>query len=140
MPWAPPAHPREAPQMVARQDSLAVRPIDRVADFHYRGDSRGLLTAVATSYGLPSSSTTVSRARQVRFDIDQADFATAMRAASAVTKSFTVAMEETVLFASADTAENHRLYDRMGMRSFYIPGRRLQQRFERTGELAANFV
>ena len=58
--------------------------------------------------------------RHVRFDIEGADFATAMQAASAVTKSFTVALEDTVLFACADTVENHKLYDRMGMRSFYI--------------------
>ena len=45
-----------------------------------------------------------------------------MQAASAVTKSFSVALEDTVLFACADTPDNHRLYDRMGMRSFYISG------------------
>ena len=58
----------------------------------------------------------------MRFDVENADFATAMQAASAVTKSFSVALDDTVLFACADTPDNHRLYDRMGMRSFYIPG------------------
>jgi len=58
--------------------------------------------------------------RHVRFDIENADFATAMQAASAVTKSFSVALEDTVLFVCADTPDNHKLYDRMGMRSFYI--------------------
>jgi type II secretory pathway component GspD/PulD (secretin) len=33
-----------------------------------------------------------------------------------------VALDDTVLFACPDTPDNHRLYDRMGMRSFYIPG------------------
>ena len=117
----PPASSAGRPQMVARQDSLAVRPIERVADFHYRGDARGLLTTVATSYGLSITFDDSFPTRQVRFDIDQADFQTAMRAASAVSKTFTVAVEDTVLFAAADTAENHRLFDRMGMRSFYIP-------------------
>ncbi len=45
-----------------------------------------------------------------------------MQAASAVTKSFSVALEDTVLFAAADNTENHRNFDRMGMRSFYISG------------------
>jgi type II secretory pathway component GspD/PulD (secretin) len=71
--------------------------------------------------GLPS--------RHVRFDIENADFATAMQAASAVTKSFSVALEDTVLFACADTPDNHKLYDRMGMRSFYIPGGSSAQEF-----------
>jgi type II secretory pathway component GspD/PulD (secretin) len=45
-----------------------------------------------------------------------------MQTAEAVTKSFTVALDETTLFATLDTPENHRQYDRMGLRSFYIPG------------------
>ena len=32
-----------------------------------------------------------------------------------------VALEDTVLYACADTPDNHRLFDRMGLRSFYIP-------------------
>jgi len=117
----PPAKISGMPQVVAKEDTLRVRPIERIADFHYSGDARSLLTTVATSYGLSITFDDSFPSRRVRFDIDQADFATAMRAASAVTKSFCVPVEETVLFATADTAENHRLYDRMGMRSFYIP-------------------
>jgi type II secretory pathway component GspD/PulD (secretin) len=45
-----------------------------------------------------------------------------MQAASEATKSFCVALDDNVLFAALDSAENHRTYDRMGMRSFYIPG------------------
>ncbi len=54
--------------------------------------------------------------------MDQADFATALRAASAVTKTFSIALEDNGSFAANENPENHRLYDRMGMRSFYIPG------------------
>jgi type II secretory pathway component GspD/PulD (secretin) len=57
----------------------------------------------------------------VRFDLENADFASAMRAVSAFTQTFSVALEDTVLFACKNTPENHKLYDRMGMRSFYIP-------------------
>ena len=108
--------------MVASAEALTAKPIDGRHDFHYRGDSRGLLTAVATSYGLTVIFDDNFPSRRVRFDVENADFATAMQAASAVTKSFSVALEDTVLFACADTPDNHRLYDRMGMRSFYIPG------------------
>jgi hypothetical protein len=44
--------PVAKPQVVASSDALTVKPIDGPHDFHYRGDSRGLLTAVADSYGL----------------------------------------------------------------------------------------
>ena len=117
-----PVHTAAPPQVVARADALIAKPIDGRHDFHYRGDSRGLLTAVAASYGLTVIFDESFPSRRMRFDIENADFATAMQAASAVTKSFSVALEETVLFAALDNPENHRLYDRMGMRSFYIPG------------------
>ncbi len=108
------------PQVVASADELVAKPAEARHDFHYNGDTRGLLTAVAASYGLTVIFDDGFPSRHVRFDIEGVDFATAMQAASAVTKSFTVALEDTVLFACADTVENHKLYDRMGMRSFYI--------------------
>jgi len=117
-----PVHTASPPQVVASTDALTVKPIDGRHDIHYRGDSRGLLTAVAESYGLTVVFDETFQSRRVRFDIENADFGTAMRAASAVTRSFSVALEATVLFATVDSPENHRLYDRMGMRSFYIAG------------------
>jgi len=116
-----PVHTASPPQVVASADALTPKPIDGLHDVHYRGDSRGLLTAVAGSYGLTVIFDDSFPSRRVRFDIENADFATALRAASAVTKSFSVALQDTVLFAALDNADNHRLYDRMGMRSFYIP-------------------
>jgi general secretion pathway protein D len=114
--------PASGAEVVAGSNSLSVKPVDALRDIHFRGDSRGLLTAVASSYGLTVIFDDTFPARHVTFDMDQVDFATAIREASAVTKSFCVALEDTVLFAAVDNAENHRLYDRMGMRSFYIPG------------------
>jgi tetratricopeptide (TPR) repeat protein len=108
------------PRVVASADSITLKPIDGHHDIHYRGDSRGLLTAVAASFGLTVIFDDSFPSRHVRFDVENADFETAIRAASAATKSFSVALEDTVLFACADTPDNHKFYDRMGMRSFYI--------------------
>jgi hypothetical protein len=115
-----PVHTAGPAQVVASADALVAKPIDAHHDIHYRGESRGLVTAVAASYGLTVVFDDTFPSRSVRFDIENADFATAMQAASAVTKSFSVALEDTVLFACAETPDNHRLYDRLGMRSFYI--------------------
>ncbi len=111
-----------APQLVASIDALAAKPKDERHDFHYRGDSRGLITAIASSFGLTVIFDDAFPSRRVNFDVEDVDFATAMQTASAVTKSFSVALEEKVLFATLNTPENHRLYDRMGLRSFYVPG------------------
>jgi general secretion pathway protein D len=113
-----PARSANPPQVVASADVLKVKPLDAPHDIHYRGDSRGLLTAVAASFGLTVIFDDSFPNRQVRFDLDNANFATAMQAASAVTKSFSVAVEDTVLYVALDSPENHRLFDRMGMRSF----------------------
>jgi len=121
----PPQNHTGPAQVVARSDKLSPSPalgLVGLHDIHYHGDSRGLIEAVATSYGLTVVFDDTFVSRRVRLDLDQADFATAMRAASQITKSFTVAIEPTVLFSALDNAENHRLFDRMGMRSFYIPG------------------
>jgi general secretion pathway protein D len=117
-----PVHTMGAPQLIASIDALAAKPKEERHDFHYRGDSRGLITAIASSYGLTVIFDDAFPSRRVRFDIEDVDFATAMQAAESVTKSFGVPLEEKVLFATLDTPENHRLYDRMGMRSFFIPG------------------
>ena len=116
-----PVHAASPPQLVESADAIAAKPIDGRHDFSYRGDSRGLLTGIATSYGLSVVFDDTFPSRRVRFDLNDVDFATAMQAASSVTKSFSVALDDGVLFASADTPENHRLFDRMGLRSFYIP-------------------
>ena len=58
----------------------------------------------------------------MRFDLDNANFATAMQLASAVTKSFAVALGDTVLLAVVDNPENHRLFDRIQVGSFNISG------------------
>ena len=117
-----PIHSTAAPELVASSDTIAAKPVDARHDFHYRGDSRGLLTAVATSFGLTVIFDDNFPSRRLNFDIQDADFPTAIQAATAATKSFTVALEDTVLFAAVDNPENHRNYDRMGLRSFYIAG------------------
>jgi type II secretory pathway component GspD/PulD (secretin) len=115
-------HTSGSPQLVASADAVAPQPQAGHHDFHYRGDSRGLITAVASSYGLTVIFDDMFPSRRVRFDLEDVDFPTAMQTAEAVTKSFTVALDEKTLFATLDTPENHRQYDRMGLRSFYIPG------------------
>lgn len=115
------AHAAAKPFLVTSADAITAKPADAPHDFHYRGDSRGLLTAIAASYGLTVTFDDSFATRRVQFDLEGANFATALAAASAVTKSFSVPLEDTVLYAAADNAENHRLYDRMGLRVFYMP-------------------
>jgi len=112
----------QTPQLVEAADAISPKPKEERHDFHFRGDSRGLLTAVASSYGLTVIFDDSFPNRRVRFDVQDVEFPTAMQLAEVVTKSFSAALDDKTLFAALETPENHRLYDRMGLRSFYIPG------------------
>ncbi len=105
----------ESPEIRAIPESVRL-------DFHYKGDSRGLLTQVAGGFqiGVQIEDSVVSR--PIRFDITDVNFAAAMVAACAVTHTFWTPMGAKQILIAADTPDNHRQYDRMAMRTFYIPG------------------
>lgn len=109
-------------QVVASEDAPPIKLANGLRDFHYRGDSHGLLFTVAGSYGLSVLFDDNVPNRHVHFDLNLATFAIAMEAASAVTKTFSVAIGDKVLLVVADTPDNHRLYDPMSMSSFYMSG------------------
>ncbi len=111
----------QAPQVVAQADELKAFPLQRLSDFHYRGDSRGLLDEVARAYGLEASLDDSVVSRRVRFDLENADFPAAIAAVCSVTKSFWMPLDDKQIFIASETPENHRTFDRMGMRTFYVP-------------------
>ena len=107
--------------MIASIDALATKPKEERHDFHYRGDSRGLITAIASSYGLTVIFDEYSRpACALRHRRRGLRHRHAGRPVHY--QDFRSSAGKKVLYATLDTPENHRLYDRMGMRSFYIPG------------------
>ncbi|MGO9127683.1 MAG: hypothetical protein ACLP6G_22680 [Terriglobales bacterium] len=88
--------------------------------FHFRGDSKSLLTEVAQAFGVSAELDDSVASRRVHFDLDESDFATAMRAACDVTGTFWTALSGQQIFLAKESTENHRLYDRMGLRTFYL--------------------
>jgi general secretion pathway protein D len=107
-------------QVVADSGPPELTPKDELADFHYRGDSRGLLTEIGTVFGIDVTFDDSVQSRQVRFDITGVDFYTAMRAASTITKTFWTPLEDKQILIAADTPENHKNFDRMALRSFSV--------------------
>jgi type II secretory pathway component GspD/PulD (secretin) len=117
---APPVN--ETVRVVDSSDEIRVKPKTERIDFHYRGDSRELLDQVARAFGVTTEMDDSVVSRRVRFDIDDVDFYTAMRAACDVSKSFWTALAENQILVAGESPENHRQFDQMGMRTFYIPG------------------
>ena len=112
----------ETPRVVAESPEVRVVPTPVLHEFHFRGDSRALLTQVAGAYGVTAEFDESFQTRRVHFDIDSVDFYAAMRAACEVTGAFWVPLAEKEIYLARDNAENHRQFDHMGLRTFYLPG------------------
>src|SRR5262245_55328815 len=121
---------REAPRVIESDDEILLTPRDVKQSFHYRGDSRGLLTQIASAYGVTVTFDDSVASRRVRFDLEDVDFFVAMRLAGIVTKTFWSALQPKQILLAADSTENRRLFDRMGLRTFYIPDVSSQQEMQ----------
>jgi general secretion pathway protein D len=118
--WAPKVS--DTPRVVAESPEVHVVPNPNLHEFHFRGDSRALLTQLAAAYGVTVEIDESVPSRRVHFDMESVDFYTAMRAAGEVTAAFWVALTEKEVFVARDNAENHRQFDHMALRTFYLPG------------------
>jgi hypothetical protein len=110
------------PTVVEESPVIRLVPNLNHASFHFRGDSRELLTTIATSYGISAQVEDSVTSRRVTFDIDDVDFYQAMLAAAPVTKTFWTPLDEKHMLVAADTLDNRRQYERLAMRTFFIPG------------------
>ena len=110
-----------APRALANARGIELAPQQRRADFHYRGDARGLISEIGATFGIAITFDDSMLSRRVRFDIENVDFYTAMQTAAAVTKSFWTAIDEKQIFVAANTPDNHRLFDHLMLRTFYVP-------------------
>jgi len=90
-------------------------------DFHFRGDAQSLLTEVGKAYGISVMFDESVKRTQTRFDIEDVNFATAMEAATSVTKTFWVALSPNQIFVLPESAANRAAYERMTFRTFYLP-------------------
>jgi general secretion pathway protein D len=114
--------PVALPTIVEESPEIHLAPSKSLASFHFRGESKELLQTIARSYGVSAQIEDSVQSRRVFFDIDNVNFFTAMMAADAVTKTFWSPLGEKQILVAADTPENRRQYERMAMRTFYIPG------------------
>ncbi len=118
--WDTTAPPSRNLQVVQKSLEVAVSPNPGRKDFQFRGDSRTLLSQVARAYGITATIDDSVQTRRVRFDIANVNFATAMEAATRVTKTFWIALSGSQMYFVADTLENRRNFERMAIRTYYL--------------------
>jgi general secretion pathway protein D len=114
--------PSGPPVVVEQSQEIRLAPGRNLASFHFRGDSKELISTIARSYGLSVQIEDSVPYRRVSFDIDNVDFLKAMEAVGAVTKTFWSPLTDKQILVATDTPESRRQFERMAMRTFYIPG------------------
>jgi tetratricopeptide (TPR) repeat protein len=87
-------------------------------DFHIRATTRDAIQQVAQKFSVKVTFDDSVQSRPVRFDLDDADFFSAMRALGDATKTFWVAFSPDQIIILQDTPEQHRTFDQMSMRTF----------------------
>ena len=114
--------PSGPPVIVEQSQEIQLTPGQNLASFHFRGDSKELIATIARSYGLSVQIEDSVPSRRVSFDIDNVDFFKAMEVVGAVTKTFWSPLTDKQILVAIDNPENRRQFERMAMRTFYIPG------------------
>ena len=116
--------PRPTPQPqfdFADAGEIQVEASASKASIHFAGDARELFSELASAYGVKVQFDDSVQARQVRFNVDNVDFLTALNLACRVTKTMWSAMDARQVFIAADNPENHKQYDRMFLQTFVLP-------------------
>ena len=116
-----PAISRALPVQVTDSSEIHLQPRDDRATFHYTGDVRGLFAGLSAAYGVTAQFDDSVQPRQVRFNIDDVDFFTALKLASQVSKTMWAALDAHQMLIAADNPENHKQFDRMSLRTFILP-------------------
>ena len=114
--------PPAAPTIIEESPQIMLVPSTNRASFHFRGDSKELLSTIAAAYGVSAQVDDSVTSRRVTFNIDDIDFYKAMLVAGEVTKAFWTPLDNKQMLIAADTPDNRRQYERMAMRTFYVPG------------------
>ncbi len=99
-------------------------------DFHIRGNTRDAIEQVSGKFGVKVTFDDSVQSKPVRFDIEDADFFSAMRALGDATKTFWVAFSPDQIIILQDTPEQHRSFDQMTMRTYYLSDATTQQELQ----------
>jgi len=118
--WAPDRVPSKTLEVTKKSIDVRLSPSTERKDFHYRGDSKTLLTQIARAYGITATIDDSVQTRQLHFNIDNVTFAEAMEAATRTTKTFWIALSGSQMYVVSDTADNRRNFERMAIRTFYL--------------------
>jgi general secretion pathway protein D len=94
---------------------------DSRQDFHVRGDTRAVYEAIGKAFGVAPQFDETVVSRPLRFDLEDADFQTAIRLAGLMSKSSWTPLSGREFLVFADNAQNRARFERMSLRTFFVP-------------------
>ena len=106
----------------ANSEEIRLEPTEDIATFHFAGDIRSLFTQLGAAYKINVQFDESTPARQVRFQVDNVDFFTALGLACKVSKVMWAPLDAHEMIIAAESKENHSHYDRMSLQRFVLPG------------------
>jgi general secretion pathway protein D len=110
------------PALLADSSEIHLVPKEERATFAYRGDVRGLFSELASAFSVTAQFDDSVQSKNVRFYVDDVDFFTALHLACQVSKTMWTALDAHQMLIAADSAENHKQFDRMSLATFKVPG------------------
>ena len=111
---------RRTLQLLASVDEIDLTPNPGPANIHVRGDTRSVYTQIGRVFGIAFRFDDALTSRQVRLDLDNVDFYTAMQLTGKMTKSFWAPVSKLEAIVAPDNPEMRRQYDRQSVRTFYV--------------------
>jgi tetratricopeptide (TPR) repeat protein len=102
-------------------EAIQLQPAAGQRNFHLRGNARDIVNQVALAYGVTAVLDNSFPSRQVRFDLEEADWTQAFMAVTRVTKSLWTPLSPRQALFAADTDENRRSLLQNASATFYLP-------------------
>jgi general secretion pathway protein D len=100
---------------------IHLQPNPGVHTFKFRGSSRQILEQVAQAYGLTPVIDQSVKSANVRFEVGDVDWPTAASLMAKMCKVFWIALSPKQVMFINDDPQNRRDFERMSLRTFYIP-------------------
>lgn len=107
-------------QLLASVDQVRLAPAQGRKSFHVRGDTRSIYTEIARAFNLSAQFDENLTPRNLRFDLDDVDFYTAIRLAGKLTRTFWSPLTRQHFIVATDNQEMRRQYEHQSVRTFYL--------------------
>jgi len=118
----PPAEPAWLPPIPHLAGAIQLQPSPARHSFHTHADSQEVLRSITQAYGIRANMDSSVASQDIRFDLDDASYADAMRIALLMTHTIAVPLDPTSVILARDTPENRQSLETQLTETLALPG------------------